>query len=420
MTATPSTSTTQRTRVGIGLSTLQDASTAGREAATAALAELGPRPADFLLVFGTTGYDQLALLEAVAQAAGGVPMSGCSGEGIIARAFADEGSHVVAVTALASDELRFDPIVVREVSNDPVGSADALAAAVAERAVEGDDKLLLVFPDGLQCKMKAVLDRLHEKLAESVLVVGGGAGGILDTWQTYQYHHREVLQNAVSAVLVQGRFVAEVAVSHGCRPIGLERLVTKATDGNVYTIDDKPAFDVFKEYVDGNPDELRATDLVHLCLGRELSREHRDGYGKLIIAAPAGLEKDTGAIFFPAGIEEGDRVYMTRRDPTCVRDSAVSASKKIVAAHPDEEPLLVLQFDCAGRGRQLFGSQTTAMTVTPLQELFASAAPWVGFHSYGEIAPLQGKPYYHNYTVALLAIYSRPHGCPASNPVAAE
>ena len=64
-----------------------------------------------------------------------------------------------------------------------------------------------------------------------------------------------------------------------------------------------------------------------------------------------------------------------------------------------------MQFDCAGRGSILFGSCAAQEIVHPLQEALGDTTPWIGFHTYGEIAPINGKPYYHNYTVVLCALY---------------
>ena len=42
-----------------------------------------------------------------------------------------------------------------------------------------------------------------------------------------------------------------------------------------------------------------------------------------------------------------------------------------------------------------------------VQEALGRDLPWIGFHTYGEIAQLAGNAYYHNYTVVLLALYDR-------------
>jgi small ligand-binding sensory domain FIST len=40
-----------------------------------------------------------------------------------------------------------------------------------------------------------------------------------------------------------------------------------------------------------------------------------------------------------------------------------------------------------------------------VQESFANDVAWLGFHSYGELAPLGGRVRFHNYTMALCAAY---------------
>lgn len=395
------------TRVGVAVSKARDAFTAGSAAAKEAVEKLEGSPASFFLVFGTTGYDQQELLRGIGEIAGSVPYSGCSGEGVITQGKADEESHAVVVMAFASETMRFTPLHFEKASDDPIAAADSLAKAIQEKARPGENHVLWIFPDGLQVRSRDVLERLDEKLPFPMTVVGGASGAIFDTWKTYQYHQGKAFQGSVAAVLVGGSFTMEVAVSHGCEPIGIERTVTEASDGYVRSIDGKPAFEAFKEYLDKDPRDLVASDLNHLCLGRELPAEHKGSYGDLIVAAPAGLDKETGAIFFPAGIRSGTKVYMTRRDPARVRESTVAATQSLRSKRPGEVPVFVLQFDCCSRGQVLFGQKTTEATVSPIQKVLGESLPWIGFHCYGEIAPLGGKTYYHNYTVALCAVYEQ-------------
>jgi hypothetical protein len=98
---------------------------------------------------------------------------------------------------------------------------------------------------------------------------------------------------------------------------------------------------------------------------------------------------------------------MTRRDPDRIRRSVMKSANELAARRPRQRPNLVLHFDCAGRGRIIFGERATEMAITPMQEILGRDVPWLGFHSYGEIAELGGTAYYHNYTVVLLAVYDR-------------
>jgi len=65
----------------------------------------------------------------------------------------------------------------------------------------------------------------------------------------------------------------------------------------------------------------------------------------------------------------------------------------------------MLQFDCTGRGRVLCGERTAEIVVEPLQQVLGADVPWIGFHTFGEIAPLRGRTHYHACTAALCALY---------------
>ena len=95
---------------------------------------------------------------------------------------------------------------------------------------------------------------------------------------------------------------------------------------------------------------------------------------------------------------------MARRDPERIREKAIRSAERIAERRRGQSPLAVLQFDCTGRGRLLFGERTTDDLITPMQAALSTTAPWLGFHTYGEIAPVLGRTHYHNYTVVLLAI----------------
>lgn len=127
-----------------------------------------------------------------------------------------------------------------------------------------------------------------------------------------------------------------------------------------------------------------------------------------VIRVPLRLDKANGALFFPAELRTGATVFMARRDPIRVLENAVRSAQRIADRRAGQTPLAVLQFDCTGRGRMLFGERTTADLIDPMQRALGKNIPWLGFHTYGEIAPVHGRPQYHNYTVALCALYA-PH-----------
>src|SRR5918996_5865078 len=95
------------TRAGVGMSRHHNPSVASREAAEQALEKAGVSKPDFVVMFGSIGYDQRTLLRAVRETTGEAPLTGCSAEGTIDGDDADESNFSVVVTAISSDELKW-------------------------------------------------------------------------------------------------------------------------------------------------------------------------------------------------------------------------------------------------------------------------------------------------------------------------
>lgn len=213
------------------------------------------------------------------------------------------------------------------------------------------------------------------------------------------------ISGGIAVLLISGEGYVSFSVSHGCEPLGSEREVTRAEGGWLQAIDGAPAWTVFKEYLDGDPQDLNAEGVVHLCIGEQLEPEAAAVYAPLIIRTPTKLDPQSGALFFPGGgLSQGTTVHLTRRDQDRIRTGAATCAKAILNGG-GRQPAFVLQVDCAGRGRIMFGTGVSAAIVAPLRALIGPETPWVGFHSYGEIAPILGVSRYHNYSVVLCALF---------------
>lgn len=397
------------TSVGVGYSSKRTGRQAGSEAAAAAVKALGGAPAAALLVFANPGYDQGALLAAIREVAGpDALVTGCSSEGVIYRGGSNERPCSVVVMAIASDTMTFAAFNVGGFGADPAACGAALAAEVSALG-PARAKAVFVFPDGVTGNCTAALQAFQRAMAFPIVIAGGAAGDVLKTHaehvlKTSQFCGDRVTTDSISALVVGGAIEVDIGVSHGCSPLGLPRRVTSAADGWIHELDGQPAWVVMKEYLDGDPQDLLSTDTVHLCIGEPLDAEMRALYGSdYVIRTPWSLSADKQSVFCPGGLQLGNEVQLTRRDPERVATSA-EQSARALAARRDRKPAAVLQFDCCGRGHSLFGERAAEVAVTPAQALFGDV-PWAGFYTFGEIAPIGEQAYYHNYTVVFCALY---------------
>lgn len=389
----------------VGTSHHVDSTAAGADAARAARDGLGGRPAAVALVFASADHDHEPLLAAIQRELPGVPIVGCTGEGVIADDESNETLAAAAVMVIASDRIRFETCLIEDYGRDPVAAGAALAARV--NAAGPDVRCLCVMPDGLHGNCTDLLAALHERIEVPMPIIGGAAADAMTFDTTWQYGEGRVVTGGLAALIISGPVDVEVAVSHGCAALGLEREVTRADGGWIHEIDGQPAWRLFQDYLGDDAADLNAEGIVHLCVGERLRHDSAD-YDPLVIRTPLQLDQASGALFFPGGgLTEGRTIQFTRRDPEKIRASVRDTAARLRGSHPDRAPDVVFQFDCAGRGRILWGGGASAEVVAPLRQALGRATPWIGFHTYGEIAPIAGTPYYHNYSVALCALYER-------------
>jgi hypothetical protein len=396
------------TRAGVGYATALKARDAAFEAATSAVSVMADGEPDALLVFFTCGYAPSEVIAGLRAVAPKAKIGGCSGEGIIARAVSDEGLRALCVLAIRSDAFAFEPMLVEGYGADSRAAGRALVEQV-NAADAGDAVGLLLFPDGLVGDCRALLGALDAALPKRIKIVGGAAGDPLVFDKTWQVAGDSAITGGVAAVLVRatkpGARLA-IGVSHGCEPIGLPRVVTDADGGWLRGIDGLPAWSVVRQYLDGEPEEFSTEGASLLSVGEALPHDEAAAYEPFIIHTPLGHDKDTGALFFPGGgLVSGTPIRMTRRDPEKIRDGAARCAERVAAAAGSRSPAIVFQFDCAGRGRQLFSMRAAANLIEPMQAVLGESTPWIGFHSYGEIAPVLDVTRYHNFTVALCALF---------------
>src|SRR5918997_3088272 len=137
------------TKAGVGMSRHHNPNVAGRQAAEQALEKAGVSKPDFVFMFGSIGYDQRSLVQAVREATGGAPLTGCSAEGTINGDDADESNFSVVVTAISSEELEWHNGLATGLEADPRDAGKRVAQNLLPN-LSTNTIGLFVFPDGLK------------------------------------------------------------------------------------------------------------------------------------------------------------------------------------------------------------------------------------------------------------------------------
>ena len=380
----------------VGHSVNPDASAAGSAAASAALAGDDPK---LLVVFCSDSYDLPQLLSAISRHAPGTPLIGCTTAGEIATGRAATSS--VVVTAFGGPGFAVHTAVAPNASTRLREAGEQVAAELAAPLATHPHQVAILLSDALAGDQREVIRGAYSVLGATVPFVGGCAGDDFKLSATSQFFDGEVVSDSLVGALLASDAPLGIGVRHGWRPVGEPILVTRSAQNRVYTLDDRPALDVYLERFDA-PEEARTDpaafaqfSMTHpLGLGRRSTEE-----GARYVAS-ANFED--GSLNMIAEVPQGGIVWFLEGDVESVLGATEEACREAVEALDGRDPLVLLAFDCAAR-RLVLGDDGIERETKLIAE-HACAAPVAGFYSYGEIARTRGAGGFHNETLVVLAV----------------
>jgi hypothetical protein len=178
-------------------------------------------------------------------------------------------------------------------------------------------------------------------------------------------------------------------------------LVTASAGNFVYTLDDRPALDVYLE-------RLGVTESAHddqewlarLALTRPLGLSRPDGEDQVRFIGGGNLtERSLSCI---AKVPQGAFVWIMEGDARSVLEATDAASRDSLAALGGRRPLGMIAFDCIAR-RGVLGEQGIGAEIDRLAAS-VPGVPIAGFYTYGEIARTRGVRGFHNQTLVVLSV----------------
>ena len=320
---------------------------------------------------------------------------GCSTSGEIYREGLSDDSIVVAI-------LRFDTTRLKLVHTPIEASDDSAVAGESLASQLRDDDLRAVFTltDGLLVNGSAYVEALDKSLPPGVIVTGGLAGDGEHFEKTWVLCDGEIHSARLAAV---GLYGESVHVAHGSRGgwdlLGPEREVTRSEGNVLYSLDGKPALEVYKKYLGDRADGLPATGLLFPLAIR--NEEETDG---LTVRTILAVDEDRQSITFAGDVPEGCLVKLMRANFDRLVDGAASAAEGVSLDDYPGGPALCVAISCVGR-RLVLGPRVEE-EIEAVKYSLPGQVSQIGYYSYGEISPLaSGKCDLHNQTMTLTLIW---------------
>jgi hypothetical protein len=381
--------------MGVGRSGDGDTRAATRAAAREAIVGADPK---LLIVFGAITHDAPALLAELQAAAPGVPVIGCSTHGDIGPGGPSDGSLVVA--AIGGEGFSVSTAVAEGVS----GRQRQAGVDVARCAAEVDERpyrVLMLLTDGLVRDQESIVRGCYSVVGAAMPLFGAAAA---DGWRmtgAYLLGGGGVHSDAVVAATIASDAPLSVAMHHGWRKVGEPMIVTSSGNGRVYTLDDRPALDVFLDRLGAPPEAYHDAEAFKaFALPRPLGVQRRSGVEARNLSTEVDIEGRS--IGGGLAIDHGGLTWAMDGDTDTILAATDAACQDAIDGLGGRPPLGMLTLSCAAL-RAVLGDDGIRREGARLDK-WADGAPFAGFHTYGEIARIRGIDGFHNQTLVVLAL----------------
>jgi small ligand-binding sensory domain FIST len=368
-----------------------DPGEAGRRAAGVARASLGDCQPSFGALFASAHFHDSAeaLLAAVTEQTGPLPLIGCVAEAVVGGAREVESEPAVSLWLAAE----LGPVETFAMEFVRTASGGAYGGY---RFGSGRAGVHLMICDPFTFPPDHLLAHLNSHVA-GTLVMGGMASGELGLRQSRLFFDGRVLSHgAVGAHLPHAEI--HPLVSQGCRPVGDPYTVTAAEGNVVYELGGRPPIVRLRELaaaLTGRDRELLGQGVQVGMAINEYRAELRQG--DFLIRGIIGANPETGALAVGDEVEVGQTLQFHVRDADSADEDLQRALEQEAAAL-GRPPAGALLFTCNGRGSQLFSEPDHDARL--LAKMLGDI-PVAGFFCAGEFGPVGGQNYLHGFTASI-------------------
>jgi len=388
-------------RAGVGRSQKQATGQAVEEAARGALAHAGISRADFAMIFFTADHagQKRELVTSLIRAIGTDCVVGSSAAGVVTGDSEIEGSHGVAVLALASDEISARPFIFEPLKENETNLGTSFGEFLAK--TQEQNSLMVLLPDTYNGNPQRLLESMASK-AGFHPVVGAGSTENGAVGATFQLCGDKIATNSVAGAYVSGAFNVHLDITQGCQPISEPMVITKAERNLIYEINDRPAIDVFARLLKGPLAEDIRRALMVLFVGLPADRQENSvAAGKYLVRNIIGLDPEKGILGVSEQVAEGEAMIFAMRDGERAREDLGQMLQRQVARLGGTKPAFGLYFNCCARGASLYG-------LPGIDSAYIHQAlgdfPLIGMFGGYELAPLGRTNHLFAYTGVLALI----------------
>ncbi len=259
--------------------------------------------------------------------------------------------------------------------------------------LKGEDLVhVLVISEGITANGDELVKGINQNLAPGVIVTGGLAADAGRFQKTLVGLNSSATSGNVIGI---GFYGNSLRISHGSQggwdAFGPVRVVTESKSNVLYSLDNIPALELYKNFLGDKAKDLPGAALLFpLCIKLE--------NGDLLVRTILSIDEKTGTMTFAGDLPQGAKVQFMMANFDRLIDGAMNAASQSKTL---KEPKWVFMVSCVGR-KLVLGQRIDEELESVYDELGPQAV-YSGFYSNGEISPIltTTKCSLHNQTMTI-------------------
>lgn len=300
----------------------------------------------------------------------------CSTAGEIAGQHVYDNSVVLTAIYFEKTNIQF---AESEISS--AAESQSVGQALAQKLSQQGLVHVMVFSEGLHINGTDLVHGLNSQLPPGVTVTGGLVADGADFKKTVVGINKTAKERKI---VVIGFYGDSLKVGYGSfggwDTFGIERVITKSHDNIVYTLDDKPALELYKTYLGDKAKDLPASGLLFPLL---LKRDDLPNYP--VTRTLLAVNEAEQSLTFAGDMPEGARVSLMKANFERLIDGAAQAGSQSLVSLSGKSAELAILISCVGR--KLVLKERVENELNAVAEILGTKTVLTGFYSYGELCP---------------------------------
>jgi hypothetical protein len=224
----------------------------------------------------------------------------------------------------------------------------------------------------------SLVSSLAESIGRERTFFGGMAGDDMNLTGTAVFTNNKETNHGIIALVLDSEKVALSGMAMiGWKRLGISRKVTKSKGKLLYSIDDKPAVDMYLKYLGkGGDRDINLLNELSFNFPFIVERENEDD---IFIKTPMHIDHEENALVMDVEMKEGEAFWFSVPPDFDIVDKIILEAREVKNAFGNDADALLV-FSCAGREPAL--GPLVTMENEGLAELWNS--PMAGFFTYGE------------------------------------